>query len=289
MSKRTGRMAWMVGGAMAAMVASAASAQQVLSFENCDNDGDVIWYMNGNQELMDDWRSLDSWCLHLPPEAYWGVVLSTDNPSSGLLGDLTQHASLRVSFDLRNFLFINFFGDPIDPESRPIILELHDEGDPENWEDNVSVWFRGLPMPSMDDGWVHYEMTIPVPAGSEMPEGWSGTGDEDPVTFEPRLPAGRTFRSVLQNVTQVRISTFEPGYFYTFSGIEFGADNIKVEAFGGTTCPCDIDGGGLGVTDIFAYLTLWFANDPRADFNGGGIGVDDIFAFLTCWFAGCDA
>ena len=241
MSKRMGRMGWMVGGAMAAMMAGSASAQQVLSFENCDSDGDVIWYMNGNQELMDDWRSLDSWYLHLPPEAYWGVVLSTDNPSSGLLGDLTQHASLRVSFDLRNFLFINFFGDPIDPESRPIILELHDEGDPENWEDNVSVWFRGLPMPSMDDGWVRYEMTIPVPAGGEMPEGWGGTGDEDPVTYEPRLPAGRTFRSVLQNVTQVRISTFEQEPFTPSAGSS-SATTTSRSGVRRDDVSCDIDG-----------------------------------------------
>lgn len=287
MKTRFGWKALAIGGVLSGMLAGAASAQQ-LSYENCDDDGDVLWLMNGNQMLMDDFRSLDTWYLYLPAETFWGVELRSDRVETGLIGDLTVHTDgLRVSFDLLNIQFINFFGDPIDPASRPIILELHDEGDPENFEDNVSVWFRGPAMPSMTDGWVHYEMTIPVPAGDEMPAGWGGTGAEDPVTFEPKLPDGRTFRSVLQNVTQARVSTFEPGYFYTFSGIEFGADNITVVAITDETCPCDVDGGGLQVTDIFAFLTLWFDGDEAADFNGGGIGVDDIFDFLGCWFAGC--
>jgi glucose/arabinose dehydrogenase/mono/diheme cytochrome c family protein len=53
-------------------------------------------------------------------------------------------------------------------------------------------------------------------------------------------------------------------------------------------CRCDINGGGLGVQDIFDFLTLWFNGDPTADFNGtGGISVQDIFDYLTCWFTGC--
>ena len=54
-------------------------------------------------------------------------------------------------------------------------------------------------------------------------------------------------------------------------------------------CPAEIDGdAALGVPDIFAFLSLWFASDPRADFDGvPGIAVPDIFAFLSAWFAGC--
>lgn len=55
----------------------------------------------------------------------------------------------------------------------------------------------------------------------------------------------------------------------------------------GTPCPCEMDNNGsLNVADIFAFLSLWFAADPRADFDGAnGIQVSDIFAFLSCWFA----
>lgn len=54
-------------------------------------------------------------------------------------------------------------------------------------------------------------------------------------------------------------------------------------------CPPDIDGTpGLGVSDIFTFLGLWFANDPQADWDGaGGVQVADIFAYLSDWFAGC--
>lgn len=53
------------------------------------------------------------------------------------------------------------------------------------------------------------------------------------------------------------------------------------------SCPCDWDqSGALGVPDIFAFLSSWFASDSAADFDGsGGIAVPDIFAFLSCWFA----
>lgn len=54
-----------------------------------------------------------------------------------------------------------------------------------------------------------------------------------------------------------------------------------------TPCPCEMDNNGtLNVADIFAFLSLWFAADPRADFDGAnGIQVSDIFAYLSCWFA----
>lgn len=54
-------------------------------------------------------------------------------------------------------------------------------------------------------------------------------------------------------------------------------------------CPAEVDGDAtLGVQDIFAYLTLWFAGDARAELDGEpGLGISDLFAFLTAWFAGC--
>jgi hypothetical protein len=55
------------------------------------------------------------------------------------------------------------------------------------------------------------------------------------------------------------------------------------------TCPADFDGNGSAdVTDIFAFLSAWFAGNLDADSNeNGSLGVDDIFAFLSVWFAGC--
>jgi len=57
----------------------------------------------------------------------------------------------------------------------------------------------------------------------------------------------------------------------------------------GDICFADYDtSGGLGVPDIFAFLSSWFALQPRADVDGNGaVAVPDIFAYLALWFAGC--
>jgi len=56
-----------------------------------------------------------------------------------------------------------------------------------------------------------------------------------------------------------------------------------------TWCAADFDcSGSVGVPDIFAFLSAWFAQSPTADIDGNpGITVPDIFAFLSLWFAGC--
>ncbi|MBX3407025.1 MAG: hypothetical protein KF869_09690 [Phycisphaeraceae bacterium] len=54
-------------------------------------------------------------------------------------------------------------------------------------------------------------------------------------------------------------------------------------------CTADHDrDGATTVSDIFAFLSDYFAGRIRADVNGvNGLNVSDIFAFLTAWFAGC--
>lgn len=62
-------------------------------------------------------------------------------------------------------------------------------------------------------------------------------------------------------------------------------------AINGTPPPCaaDFDGNGeADVSDIFAYLSAWFAQEASADVDGiPGVDVPDIFFFLSVWFAGC--
>ncbi len=70
-----------------------------------------------------------------------------------------------------------------------------------------------------------------------------------------------------------------------------GYERITIAALPcvGGLCPADFDcSGGVGVPDIFAFLSAWFSNQPAANFDGvAGIGVPDIFAFLSAWFDGC--
>jgi hypothetical protein len=55
--------------------------------------------------------------------------------------------------------------------------------------------------------------------------------------------------------------------------------------------PCRVDinlNASVNIDDLFIYLNLWFAADPRADFNfSGAITLDDLFIYLNAWFAGC--
>ncbi|MBY0262700.1 MAG: hypothetical protein K2Q20_10175, partial [Phycisphaerales bacterium] len=59
----------------------------------------------------------------------------------------------------------------------------------------------------------------------------------------------------------------------------------------GPCCYADFDKlNGVQVTDIFSYLSAWFAASPTAKVGGDGVAtpsVADIFAFLSAWFARC--
>jgi hypothetical protein len=54
-------------------------------------------------------------------------------------------------------------------------------------------------------------------------------------------------------------------------------------------CPADFnEDDTVNNSDIFAFLSAWFAGNMSADANGNGtLEVSDIFAFLSEWYAGC--
>lgn len=56
-----------------------------------------------------------------------------------------------------------------------------------------------------------------------------------------------------------------------------------------TCCPCNIDGvNGLEMKDVFDFLSMWLASDPKGDFNHDGVmAVQDIIDFVGAWFQGC--
>ncbi len=72
-----------------------------------------------------------------------------------------------------------------------------------------------------------------------------------------------------------------------FNGSYFNVFEIPFTQF--AFCPGDYNKSHtVDVSDIFDFLTGWFAGNAAADFNGtGGITVTDIFEFLAAWFAGC--
>ncbi len=275
-------------GALATGLFSGASLAQVVSSETFDAP-DTPWTANGVETLVNDGRGISGQYLQLPYMDFFGAHLRTEDARSGLLGDLTRYPNgLTVSYDMVTFAFHDFNGNNIDPASRPVIMQLFDRGDPENFEDDVSVWFGGRAIPAVEDGWVRFTFTIPTPTATSLPPDWGGTGAEDPVTFEPILPPHRTYTSVLRSVDEVWFTTFKPGYFYGFAFWEMGWDNVTVTQIG-STCACDFSGdSSLTVQDIFDFLAAYFSGTPEGDFNDDGSAtVQDIFDFLSCYFTGC--
>jgi hypothetical protein len=149
------------------------------------------------------------------------------------------------------------------------------------------------------------------------PPSWNGGGDEDPdgpqyrVIREEAIPAWREICLENRNIAMVdgyKLSSpeeFLANGWYRFTST-FYNDHAHLSLSGYSAwgnavaeavtraCDCgpsvDIDlNGRREVADIFAFLSLWFAADPRANFDqvGAAPAVPDIFAFLSSWFAGC--
>ncbi len=71
---------------------------------------------------------------------------------------------------------------------------------------------------------------------------------------------------------------------------ESGNATILTETVNINLCPADITGEGtLNLQDVFAYLTLFNAQDPSADLSApfGVFNLQDVFAYLAEFNAGC--
>lgn len=161
-----------------------------------------------------------------PDFAIFGISFENDsNPD--YLGDYT-HLPFTISVDAKTRLLALLV-----PSSRDLILELRDYDNPPAGYSYVSVYYNlGLlqdPFAGGSGDWEHYSVTVDDPTQLTLPPGWGGTGDEDPMTFEPRLPADRTFASVLASVDEVVLTTFEPGFFYINNYFDVAVDNIRVQ------------------------------------------------------------
>jgi hypothetical protein len=281
-----------VSAALTALIAcaGAAQAQQLIhseDFENCTT-GNCPWTVNGVVTLVPAGGNPGQY-LVLPYGDFFGVVLRFEEAGGALLGDLTRHGGpLMIALDIQVFQLNNFFGDPMDPGNFPFVLEFVDYPDPGSTEPTVSVYYTGPGLPKQGQGWVRYEYEVPDPTQTALPPGWGGTGAEDPVTYMPILPPNRTYRDVLENVDEMRLTTFVPGYLYAASFWEIGFDNVTahVESQG---CYADCDqSGGLDLFDFLCFTNAFNSGDPYADCDGsGGLDLFDFLCFTNAFNAGC--
>lgn len=147
-----------------------------------------------------------------------------NSTNENFLGDFTSAGGpLALGVDVK-ITSITFFGTEV---PRDFVVELVDYNPPGSAYPYVSVYKHLGTLSASQPGWRSFEAVIENPASATLPDGWGGTGDEDPVTFEPRLPANRTFKSVLESVDEIRFTTFVPGFFFGFTNFVMQVDNPR--------------------------------------------------------------
>ncbi len=155
-------------------------------------------------------------------EVFGADVRNETNPA--FIGDLSRYGQIEFSIDVKiNSITSPFGGGEL---SRDFGVALTDF---ETGQPPVGVFFQlGTLDATVNDEWTTYSVVIDDPFSTELPAGWVGFGDEDPDTFEPILPADRTFASVVQNVERLSFTTFVPGFFFGFTNFDIQVDNITV-------------------------------------------------------------
>jgi hypothetical protein len=172
--------------ATVAFTGTGASAQAV-SFENFEAAG-TPWTANGIETLVNDGRG-DGQYLYLPYMDFWAAEIRTEDARSGILGDLTRYPrGLRITFDMATFRFHNFFGEDMNPEWRPIVLQLIDHGDPNDFTDDASVWYQGDHIPDIGGIWESREFIIPDPSQTALPPAGAAPALKTPPPSSPFCP-----------------------------------------------------------------------------------------------------
>ena len=155
----------------------------------------------------------------------FGITFRTTT-NAAFVGDYTQSPSVTLGLDVLT-QSIQFFGQNV---TRRLVVELRDHDNPAEGYPYTSVWATLGTLSSANAGWQHLSVTIADTSATALPTGWGGYGAEDPVTFEPTLPPGRTFASVLAGVDELVFTTLVPGFFYGFTDFDVAIDNVSITA-----------------------------------------------------------
>jgi len=253
-----------------------AGGGHVVTFDH----GPEGWSVNGAVTIIPDGGNPGAHLRHIQIDTFGCSIRTDSNPV--FVTDFTVTGPVKLSVDIK-VNSITFFGNEV---PRELVLELRDydvEGFPYN-----SVWFHGGDLPAPGEGWKTFEFTIDNVHDTELPPGWGGTGDEDPNTYEPILPANRTWTDMLQSVNEVQFTTFVPGWFYGFTNFDFEVDNISITPLT-PDCPADLNGSGtVDLDDLNIVLSNFGQQTSNGDVNGDGVvDLDDLNAVLAAFGTSC--
>ena len=167
------------------------------------------------------------------------------------LGDFSTVEMVTFGFDIRVDSVQNFNGMEI---GRPFGIMLIDR-DLQGPSGASGVFFETPVLAAaVQDDWTTYSVTIDDPTVDELPSGWIGFGDEDPVTFEPMLPSGASFATVLAGVDEFRLTGAVPGFFFNNAFFDVRIDNVSVD----TTAACVVgdvnQDGTINLLDVAPFV-----------------------------------
>ena len=151
-------------------------------------------------------------------------IAYTSSSNAAFVGDYTALSALEIGLDVKA-LSVNFSGVQV---TRDLIVELRDYDNAPDGMPYVSVWARLGTLDASQADWATWSVKITDTSATALPTGWGGYGAEDPVTYEPTLPADRSFASVLAGVDEIAFTTIVPGYFYGFTKFDVVVDNLFI-------------------------------------------------------------
>ena len=224
-SAASGTLAALAAAAMLASTPAMAAGPALVDFDDGMQGWQPISAAVGGYSAIDRMLGDGSLAFHgSSPGFGYGLVNSAN---AAFTGDYTAMKSMTISLDMTVAELATFQGGM--PLQRELILELRDYDKPGGMYGFSSVWISlgvvGAGQPARQ----HFSVTIGDTSSLTLPGGWHGAGAID-AEGNMGLPAGQTFQRILQDVDEISISTFMPGYFYATSYFDASVDNIRISA-----------------------------------------------------------
>lgn len=144
------------------------------------------------------------------------------NPN--FLGNYSAFSTLTIKVDVKTNSLMDFLGDQI---ARPVGVRLVNR-DIVGPDGPAGVFFElGTLGVNFTPDWTTLSVVIANTSSTTLPAGWIGFGDTN-ASFEPVLPPGATFASILAGVDEFAITGAVPGFFFTDAFFDVQIDNIAI-------------------------------------------------------------
>ena len=197
------------------VLSAGVATAQVTTFDN----GTEGWSVSGRDHISqtggNPGANMDVFLLDV-----FGADIRNDTPN--FTGDFRNRGHITLTVDIQ-IDSIQFAGQEV---PRDLVVQLRNFDTP-NWGGAASVWAPLGTLSSSNSMWTTYSIDLDTSV-SALPDGWFGSGDEDPNTLEPILPPGVTVQDVLSGVDQIAFTTFVPGFFYGFTNFDMSVDNVGI-------------------------------------------------------------